>query len=416
MISERGFAVEVVRRLRSAGHEALFAGGCVRDELLGRPPKDFDVATAAPPERVRSVFQRTIAVGAAFGVIEVLGPRTSAGHIRVQVATFRSDGAYTDGRHPDAVTYGSAREDALRRDFTINGMFYDPITEEVIDYVGGRTDLNARILRAIGSATERFGEDRLRLLRAPRFAARFNLTIEPHTATAVRTHAAALTAVSPERIADELRKLLTDPTRVTGLRLLDDLGLVPPALPEIAAFVGTPTWAERLRVLGALPAGVRFPLALAGVLAPVGAAAALACAERLKLSNAERDRTAWLIEHLPNLRVPQSLPLHQIKPTLAHPASDDLLALLRAHAHALGQPTSAVDWCVAMLAQWQQAGTLNPPPLLSGHDLQARGLPAGPHYKIILQRVRCAQLDGQVTTRTEAHELVAQLLDEVRPA
>src|ERR687885_1880927 len=168
-MTEREFAIDVVRRLRGAGHEALWAGGCVRDELLGLAPKDYDVATDARPEQVRRLFRRTVAVGASFGVVEVLGPRTRAGPLKVQVATFRSDVSYSDGRHPDAVVFSSAREDALRRDFTINGMFFDPLAGRLLDYVGGQEDLRARVLRAIGDPRARFAEDRLRMLRAVRF-------------------------------------------------------------------------------------------------------------------------------------------------------------------------------------------------------------------------------------------------------
>src|SRR2546421_9642884 len=200
-MTERDFAIEVVQRLRDAGYQALWAGGCVRDELLGLVPKDYDVATDARPEEVRRRFRRTLAVGMSFGVIEVLGPRTEAGPLVVQVATFRSDVSYSDGRHPDAVVFSSAREDALRRDFTINGMFFDPLDNQLIDYVGGQDDLRAKVLRAIGDPTARFAEDKLRLLRAVRFATRFELTVEPATETAIRAMAPAITVVSAERIA-----------------------------------------------------------------------------------------------------------------------------------------------------------------------------------------------------------------------
>src|SRR5262245_38157167 len=200
-ITEREFAVEVVRTLKDAGHEALFAGGCVRDELLRLVPKDHDVATSARPEQVRALFRRTIAVGESFGVVEVLGPRP----LRIQVATFRSDGAYTDGRRPDEVTFSTAREDALRRDFTINGMFFDPLQGELVDYVGGQADLRGRVLRAIGEPRERFTEDKLRMLRAVRLAARFEFDIHPDTAAAIRAMASEIEVVSAERITDELR-------------------------------------------------------------------------------------------------------------------------------------------------------------------------------------------------------------------
>src|SRR4051812_6760839 len=207
--NDRADAAAVVRRLRGAGHVAYFAGGCVRDLLLGRDPKDYDVATDAPPDRVRGLFRRTQAVGQAFGVILVYEGRS-----QVEVATFRSDGAYLDGRHPTGVRFTTAEEDAQRRDFTINGLFLDPLKDaplddQVIDYVGGRADLRAGIVRAIGDPERRFGEDFLRLLRAPRFAARLGFTIEPNTAAAIRRHAAQLSRISPERVGEELRTMLT---------------------------------------------------------------------------------------------------------------------------------------------------------------------------------------------------------------
>src|SRR5262249_53717951 len=186
-MTEREFAVKVVKSLRTAGYQALWAGGCVRDELLGLVPTDYDVATDAHPDEVQRVFPRTIGVGASFGVIEVLGPRSSDGFLKVQVATFRADGAYTDGRRPDEVVYSKTpQEDAERRDFTINGMFSDPLVNTVLDFVGGQEDLAKGILRAIGDPAKRFKEDKLRMLRAARFATRFRLTIDPATAAAVR--------------------------------------------------------------------------------------------------------------------------------------------------------------------------------------------------------------------------------------
>src|SRR5271170_6893354 len=198
-MTERVFAMQVVRRLQEAGHEALWAGGCVRDELLGLVPKDYDVATDARPEQVQSLFRRALAVGASFGVIEVLGPRSHGRNLSVEVATFRTDGTYSDGRRPDQVIFASAREDALRRDFTINGMFFDPLKGELHDFVGGQDDLHARVLRAIGNPHVRFQEDKLRLLRAVRIATRFELAIEPQTAAAIQAMASQLPVVSAER-------------------------------------------------------------------------------------------------------------------------------------------------------------------------------------------------------------------------
>ena len=189
-MTEREFALEVVERLQKAGYKALWAGGCVRDELLGLVPQDYDVASNARPEEVMKLFRRTVAVGASFGVVQVLGPRGDDGFLSVEVATFRADSVYSDGRHPDAVTFCSAQEDALRRDFTINGMFFDPIEDRLIDYVGGRDDLHKSILRAIGDPAVRFAEDKLRMLRAARIATRFNLAIEGRTAEAIEKMAA----------------------------------------------------------------------------------------------------------------------------------------------------------------------------------------------------------------------------------
>jgi poly(A) polymerase len=220
-MTEREFATDVVRRLRAAGHTALWAGGCVRDQLLGIEPHDYDVATDATPEQVQVLFRRTVAVGVSFGVVEVLGPRPH----KVQVATFRSDGSYSDGRHPDAVVFSTPEEDARRRDFTVNGMFFDPLDRKVIDYVGGQEDLRHGVLRAIGDPAQRFAEDKLRLLRAVRFATRFSLTLDPATAHAIRAMAGEITVVSAERVAEELRKLLTDPRRADGMRLMDEVGL-----------------------------------------------------------------------------------------------------------------------------------------------------------------------------------------------
>src|SRR5438477_11155239 len=191
-MTERAFAIDVVRNLQQAGFRALWAGGCVRDELLGHAPQDYDVATDARPEQVQKLFRRTVAVGVSFGVVEVLGPRADDETLHVQVATFRTDVHYTDGRHPDAVQFSSAEEDAKRRDFTINGMFFDPLAEKLIDYVGGREDLQNRVLRAIGDPARRFTEDKLRLMRAVRFAARFELSIDATTEDAVRAMAAEI--------------------------------------------------------------------------------------------------------------------------------------------------------------------------------------------------------------------------------
>lgn len=445
-MTDREFATDVVRRLRQAGHQALWAGGCVRDELLGVTPGDYDIATAARPEQVQQLFRRTIAVGVSFGVVEVLGPRTESETLRVQVATFRADGAYSDARHPNQVTFSSAREDALRRDFTINGMFFDPLESAVIDYVGGRDDLQARVLRAIGDPAARLSEDKLRLLRAVRFATRFELTLDPTTRGAIQVLAPTITvppAVSAERIAYELRRLLVDPHRARGVALLLDVGLVRPLLRELLEMKGLPQgppaaptgdlWDHVIRVLDLLGPTPSFPLALAALLHDVGKRRTVGrtpdrytfhshehvgsrmagdIARRLKLSNAERERVEWLVRKHQYLCDAPHMKRSKLKVTLAHPGARELLALHRADAQATGTSTGHVDYCERLLAEWSDAD-LNPRPLLTGDDLRAiPALEPGPLFKRLLEAVREAQLDGAIGTHEEALELVQRLLGE----
>jgi poly(A) polymerase len=455
--TERDFAIEVVRRLRDAGCESLWAGGCVRDELLGLTPKDYDVATSARPDQVRRLFRRTIAVGASFGVVEVLGPRTDLGFLKVQVATFRSDVHYSDGRHPDAVVFSSAREDALRRDFTINGMFFDPLAGQLIDYVGGREDLQARLLRAIGDASQRFTEDKLRMLRAVRLAARFELAIEAATAEAIRAMAPEVTVVSAERIADELRKLLIDPHRARGMRLLMDLGLAEAVLPELVPMCGLPQgpppfdeaalpppgkrgeaagdlWEHVLRVLDHLGPAPSFPLAFAALLHDIGKPRTVGrtpdrytfhahehvgrrltgeIAQRLRLSNEERERAEWLVEKHQVLCDVRQMRTSKVKTLLVHPGIHELLALHRADALGSGKDAPHVEYCEQLLREWS-AEDLNPPPLITGHDLTRTGLEPGPIFKRLLDAVREAQLEGTITTAKEALALVERTLAEDR--
>lgn len=427
--ARRRFAIEVVARLRGAGFEALWAGGCVRDLILGREPSDFDVATDATPERVMALFRRTVPVGVSFGVVRVLGPEDAG---EVEVATFRSDGAYVDGRRPETVRFGSPREDAARRDFTINGMFLDPDSNEVIDFVGGRADLRDRILRAIGDPAERFAEDKLRLLRAVRFAARFDLAIEPATRAALVAMADQIHVVAAERIADELRKMLAHPSRARALTLALEVGLVAALWPELAAmeglFQGKPTqpdgdlWDHTMLVLEHLPEAPSFALALAALLhdvgkprtrglqdgrmtfynhEQVGARIADRIARDLRLSNADRQRVAWLVEHHQYLGEARKMREAKLKRILSAPGIDELLALHRADALATDGDTAEVDYCAFYLRN-QPNGPLNPPPLVSGHDLQRHGLEPGPRFAVILDAVREAQLDRVVHSKRDA--------------
>jgi poly(A) polymerase len=447
-MTEREFATDVVLRLRDAGFEAYWAGGCVRDELLGTIPADYDVATRATPDEVRPLFRRTVEVGVSFGVIEVLGPRGEDGDwLKIQVATFRSDGTYSDGRRPDAVTFSSAEEDAKRRDFTINGMFFDPIEKKLIDFVGGREDLDKKILRAIGEPEDRFTEDKLRMLRAVRMATRFDLTMETRTAEAVRRMAPQITVVSAERIAEELRKLLVHPRRADGMRLMESLGLIDPIFPPpndlLGQMKGLPQgrpsapsgdlWDHVLRVLECLegarfpaPEPVRFPLAFAALLHDIGKKrsvgrtpdkftfhghehvgkkmAANIC-DRLKLSNEEKNRIVWLVEKHQYLCEAPTMRLSKLKQILIHPGIGELLALHRADSVASGRSVDHVEFCENFL-ETTTPEELNPPPLLTGDDLIARGLIAGPQFKKLLDEIREAQLEGRIRTKEEAFQIV----------
>jgi poly(A) polymerase len=461
--SERAFAVDVVRTLRGAGHEALFAGGCVRDELLGLTPKDYDVATAARPEQVQALFRRTIAVGAAFGVIEVLGPRVQGVPLRIQVATFRSDGAYIDGRRPEDVVFSTAEEDAKRRDFTVNGMFFDPLEDRLIDYVGGRADLDARHLRAIGDPLERFREDRLRMLRAVRLAARFGFAIDPDTARAIRRMAPQLgDGVSAERIADELRKMLVDRNRNVAMRLFMDLGLAAVVMPELVPMRGLPQgtprpggpalpppgqagplqsegdgqvdlWEHTLRVLDLLGDRVSFPLAAAALLHDVGKPRTVGrtadrytfhahehvgrrlagdIALRLKLANDERERIEWLVEKHQILADSPRMRPAKLKVLLIHKGIWELFALHRADALASGRDVAHVEHAEQKRRDWAEKGELEPPPLITGEDLIEMGLKPGPLFKTILDQVREAQLDGAIHTREQALAMARRIAVE----
>jgi tRNA nucleotidyltransferase/poly(A) polymerase len=401
---QRQFAFKVVRRLREAGFEAYWAGGCVRDEVLGRRPKDYDVATNATPPQIRDLFgkTRTLPLGAAFGVITVVGPRPAG---QIEVATFRQDSAYSDGRHPDSVTFSSAREDAQRRDFTINGMFFDPLAGEVIDYVGGQDDLRQGRIRAIGSPRQRFAEDKLRMLRAVRFAAVFGFTIDAETSSAIREMATQITVVSPERIAMEMRRVLTEPGRVLGVRLLVELGLAVAVLPEIVPHndQARVRFERDLDLLGRLPDPM-FPLALAALLTEHGPTAVEGVGLRWKLSHKETDEAAWLVEYHDALTGASAAPWSKIQPLLANEWATALVAL-----HEVSSPTGVEDsaWCRERLA-WPR-DRLDPPPPVTGDDLRAHGLRPGPAFKHILQAIRDAQLDGDIRTKEESVALAIEL-------
>lgn len=393
----RDWAFEVVARLRDAGHQALWAGGCVRDIVLGTEPSDYDVATSARPDQVMPLFRRTVPVGLSFGVVRVLGP---AGAREVEVATFRTDGRYLDGRRPESVTFGTPEEDAARRDFTINGMFLDPLKEEVLDFVGGQADLQARLVRAIGDPFERFGEDKLRLLRAVRFAARFGFAIEARTRSAIMAMADAVQVVAVERIAQELRKMLEHERRSDAIGTAFETGLMTAVVPALGG-LDAEARCEALRVLEHLGERPGFPLALAALLRSLGASVVDEIGRGLKLSNEERERTVWLVEHQDALERPEELRLSRLKRLLAAPGSGDLLALGRAVALAGAGNLAGVTYCEAYRRD-QPDGPLDPPALVSGADLIAAGLKPGPRFKALLESVRVMQLEGALTDREAA--------------
>ena len=408
---QRVFAVDVVRRLRGAGFEAYWAGGCVRDVLLERTPKDYDVATNATPAEIRALFgtRQTVAVGAAFGVITVLGPEGAG---QIEVATFRRDAPYSDGRHPDSVTYSTAREDASRRDFTINGMFFDPLEEQVIDFVGGREDLDRRVVRAIGRAEERISEDKLRMLRAVRFSATLDFTLDAATLRTIQERAGEVTVVSPERIAGEMQRMLVDPHRSHAMRLLLETDLARAVLPEIVPqdAPGRQRLERTLALLDQLEEP-SFALALAAlVLDWVDTQGAGRISARWKLANRDTDRLGWLVAERGVLAGAQTMPWSALQPILVAEGIDELLALEEALARTGSGKLTHMEFCRERLAQPE--AVLNPPPLLTGDDLIAHGVPTGPVYGDLLQQARNAQLDGQVTTKAEALALADRLLGQ----
>lgn len=415
---QREFAEVVVRKLRDAGFNALWAGGCVRDLLVGLTPKDYDVATDARPEQVREVFGRrkTLAVGESFGVIIVLGPNKAAG--QVEVATFRNDGQYIDGRRPESVEFSSPEEDAHRRDFTINGMFYDPVAGKVLDFVGGEADLKRGVLRAIGTARHRFEEDKLRLLRAVRFAATFDFAIEDDTAQAAREMASQITVVSAERIAQELRRMLSHRNRAVAIRLCHGVDLLPHILPELDAVSGDEQlWQELLTALSAL-GEVDFPIGLgllfcsaidqSGLTEKPASHVVLDAGKRLRLSNDEIHHAEWLVRFRDALSGAPELPLARLKRVLAEPLAGDLLTLLEARLYAAGSSCEPVEFCRRFLAE-TPAEVINPPPLISGDQLIASGFRPGPRFKHILEVVRDAQLNLEITTDEEAMGLARRI-------
>ncbi len=425
-------AQRVVERLRANGFAALYAGGCVRDRLLGKQPSDYDVATEAEPEEVQKLFRRTVPVGASFGVVLVV-----ENDIPVEVARFRADEDYVDGRHPVGVKPATPREDAQRRDFTINGMFLDPETDEVIDYVGGRADLEAGIVRAIGDPVERFREDHLRMIRAVRFAARLGFEIDAATMRAIEENATNLETIAGERIGDEIVRILTEGGARRGFELLDSSGLLEVVLPEVAAMRGVEqspdfhpegdVFEHTMRLLAGLDAfedaaARNESLALGALLhdvakgecasrvgtritfyghTEVGAEQAVEICQRLRRSRAVWEEVEFLVRnHLRHVSAPEMR-----KSTLRRFLSEEhilnLLELVRLDGLASNGDLTSYRFCVEQRASIG-AEKLRPTPLLRGKDLLEMGWRPGPRVGEILTAVEDRQLEGELTTREEA--------------
>jgi poly(A) polymerase len=453
---KRDLAIGTLRRLRAAGFQAFFAGGCVRDQFLGIPPRDYDIATDARPEQVVQLFPQSLTVGAQFGVVLVSG-----NGVFCEVATFRSDGIYDDGRHPREVVFSKdPRQDVLRRDFTMNGLLYDPVADKVLDYVGGEADIRERVLRTIGNPAERFNEDRLRLIRAARFASRFDFCIETETRESIMDFAGQISSVSRERIRDELVKILTEGYAAKGLQLLDECGLLPHLLPDVSSLKGVAqppeyhpegdVWVHTLLMLelmdqtrskrvtqdrsneanGTGAVGMGYPsvtLALGVLLhdigkpltyevsdrirfnnhAEIGARRVAAICDRYRIPSKDSERIVQLVrDHLKFKDLPR-MRLSTLKRFLRQDNFEEHLELHRLDC--LGSHRNLDNWNYAV-AMLEHLGPeeIRPPRLLTGTDLIALGFTPGPYFKEILTSVEDAQLDGMIKSHQEARELVVE--------
>ncbi len=442
-------ALGIVQALLAERREAYFAGGCVRDLLLGVKPKDFDVTTAATPEQVMRLFSRTEAVGAHFGVVLVID-EIEGERVATEVATFRSDGVYSDGRRPDAVTFSSdPREDVLRRDFTVNGLLLDAVRFEagdavedcVLDFAQGRADLEAKVLRAIGDPVRRFTEDKLRTLRGVRFAARLGFALEPETMRAMQKLAPEIAHISPERIRDELTKILTEGAAHRGFELLDQSGLLAVLLPEVARMKGCEqppayhpegdVWVHTLMLLDHLPPGASATLAWGMLLhdvgkpptftppnpdkpgdrirfnghAEIGVAVARAILNRLRFSNDDSAQILELVKHHMQFGDVPKMKRSTLKRFLRMPRFEEHMALHFADvmsSHGMLGPFEAATQALAEMGEEQ----IRPAPLITGADLIQAGYRPGPHFKEMLTTAEDAQLEGWVEDREASLALV----------
>jgi len=402
-MTNRQAAIQIIKRLRRNGFQALLAGGCVRDMLLGRRANDYDVATDAVPTDVIKLFKRTLKVGAKFGVVIVLLDGQ-----QVEVATFRTETGYADGRHPARVKFASAAEDASRRDFTINGMFYDPVKKEVIDYVNGQADLKRAIVRTIGNAEQRLGEDYLRMLRAVRFSTQLGFAIEPKTFSAICSNAKNIIGISGERISIELEGILVNPNRPAGVALLIESGLAEAIFPGFAGEQAK----FAVSVLGELRKKIDFPLALAGFFAGFPTELALEKCAILKLSRSQNKHIKFLLTNRGKL-LDKKMSLAELKMILAEPYFWDLYELQRAIQKAMQESVAAL---VNLRKRIKALGDveLRPKPLLNGHDLIRLGAVPGPGLGQLAEEMYIAQLEGSLQTAKQAENWVLKWLQKHR--
>jgi len=397
-------ATKIVKRLRRKGFQALLAGGCVRDMLLGRRANDYDVATDAQPNDVIRLFERTLKVGAKFGVVIVLIDGR-----QVEVATFRTETGYADGRHPGLVEFAGAAEDASRRDFTINGMFYDPLQKQVIDYVNGQADLKSKIVRTIGKPAERFAEDYLRMLRAVRFSTQLGFLIEPSTRSAICNNAKNITRISGERIAIELEGILVNPNRAAGASMLFESGLAEAVFPSLSS--------EQMKfaidVLGQLRKKVDFALALAGLFAGCTTELAIKNLQVLKLSGSRNKHIKFLLTNRGRL-LDERMSLAGLKKILAEPYFWDLYELQRAIQKAKGNGRKSIAALISLRKRIKALGDveLRPQPLLNGHDLIRLGAVPGPVLGQLAEELYIAQLEGKLQTQKHAEQWVKNWLQK----
>lgn len=432
-------AIAVLRRLRDAGHETYFAGGCVRDLLRGLSPKDYDIATAARPEQVAALFPRTVEVGRAFGVIKVLIDGNE-----IEVTTFRSEGPYVDGRRPESVTFTTAEEDVRRRDFTINGLLWDPIEKKVLDFVGGQEDLKNRILRAIGDPSLRFEEDRLRMMRAIRFACQIGLKIEEATYAAIRAHSSGIVTISMERIRDEFKGILLSDRRSAGIEMLAETGLLRYFLPEVLALRGVAqppefhpegdVWTHTLLALDQLKEPT-FALALGTLLHDIakpltqtfdgnrirfnghdvrGASMARDICRRLRLSAEETECVEYLVASHMKFKDVRQMRESTLRRFLSEPHFPDLVRMCEADVLASNKDFSALEYVKTARERFSRE-PLRPPRLVSGYDLIQMGLTPGPIFSKILNELEDLQLEGKLSTREEALRTARRRVQEIAP-